>query len=141
MVYGDTIQFPKVDVMYIVVDENDRRPIYQQVVDEIKNLIARGELREGAALPPVRQVAADLGVNLNTIATAYRELQREGLINVRHGSGAIVTRSSAQQGKTDEELRKPLRAALTQMVLAGLARSEIMSVVGEELRGLLKGNR
>ncbi|HUQ33178.1 MAG TPA: GntR family transcriptional regulator [Pyrinomonadaceae bacterium] len=126
--------------MYIVVDENDRRPIYQQVVDEIKNLIARGELKEGAALPPVRQVAADLGVNLNTIATAYRELQREGLINVRHGSGAVVARSAAQ-GKTDDELRKPLRAALTQMVLAGLARSEIMSVVGEELRGLLKGNR
>ena len=126
--------------MYIVVDENDRRPIYQQVVDEIKNLIARGELREGAALPPVRQVAADLGVNLNTIATAYRELQREGLINVRHGSGAIVARSSGQE-KTDDELRKPLRAALTQMVLAGLARSEIMTVVGEELRGLLKGNR
>src|SRR5215211_6859926 len=117
--------------MYIVVDENDRRPIYRQVVDEIKGLIARGELREGAALPPVRQVAADLGVNLNTIATAYRELQREGLINVRHGSGAVVARS-AGGGKTDEELRKPLRAALTQMVLAGLARPEIMSVVAEE---------
>jgi GntR family transcriptional regulator len=126
--------------MYIVIDEDDRRPIYQQVVDEIKNLIARGELREGAALPPVRQVAADLGVNLNTIATAYRELQREGLISVRHGAGATVTRSGAQ-GKTDDELRKPLRAALTQMVLAGLARSEIMSVVAEELRALLKGNR
>ena len=80
--------------MYIVVDENDRRPIYQQVVDEIKALIARGELREGMALPPVRQVAADLGVNLNTIATAYRELQREGLINVRHGAGAVVARES-----------------------------------------------
>jgi GntR family transcriptional regulator len=126
--------------MYIVVDENDRRPIYQQVVDEIKNLIARGELREGASLPPVRQVAADLGVNLNTIATAYRELQREGLINVRHGSGAVVARSAAQE-KTDDELRKPLRSALTQMVLAGLVRSEIMSVVAEELRALLKGNR
>jgi GntR family transcriptional regulator len=127
--------------MYIIVDENDRRPIYQQVVDEIKNLIARGELREGAALPPVRQVAADLGVNLNTIATAYRELQREGLINVRHGSGAVVASKGAAQEKSDDELRKPLRAALTQMVLAGLARSEIMAVVGEELRGLLKGNK
>jgi GntR family transcriptional regulator len=126
--------------MYIVVDEADRRPIYQQVVDEIKNLIARGELREGTALPPVRQVAADLGVNLNTIATAYRELQREGLIVVRHGSGAVVASSTAQE-KTDNELRKPLRAALTQLVLAGLPRSEIMSVVTDELRGLLKGNR
>ena len=126
--------------MYIVIDENDRRPIYQQVVDEIKALIARGELREGAALPPVRQVAADLGVNLNTIATAYRELQSEGLINVRHGSGAIVAPRRAQL-KTDDELRKPLRAALTQLVLAGLPRAEIMSLVGDELRGLLKGNR
>jgi GntR family transcriptional regulator len=128
------------DVMHIVVDENDRRPIYQQVVDEIKALIARGELREGTALPPVRQVAADLGVNLNTIATAYRELQREGLIIVRHGAGAVVSSNTAQE-KTDDELRKPLRAALTQLVLAGLPRAEIMSVVTDELRGLLKGNR
>ena len=126
--------------MHIVVDENDRRPIYQQVVDEIKSLIARGELREGAALPPVRQVAADLGVNLNTVATAYRELQREGLISIRHGAGAIIESSTAL-GKTDDELRKPLRAALTQLVLAGLPRAEIMSVVADELRGLLKGSR
>jgi GntR family transcriptional regulator len=126
--------------MYIVVDENDRRPIYQQVVDEIKALIARGELKEGTTLPPVRQVAADLGVNLNTVATAYRELQREGLINVRHGSGAVVASRTAQE-KTEDELRKPLRAALTQFVLAGLPRTEIMAIVGEELRGLLKGNR
>lgn len=145
MVYRNNIQFLEAvvrlkNVMYIVVDENDRRPIYQQVVDEIKSLIARGELREGAALPPVRQVAADLGVNLNTVATAYRELQREGLINIRHGAGAIVSSSTAQE-KTDDELRKPLRAALTQLVLAGLPRAEIMSVVTDELRALLKGNR
>ena len=128
--------------MYIVIDENDRRAIYQQVVDEIKALIARGELREGAALPPVRQVAADLGVNLNTIATAYRELQREGLISVRHGAGAVVvaSRTTAPE-RTDDELRKPLRGALTQLVLAGLARAEIMAIVSDELRGLLKGNR
>jgi GntR family transcriptional regulator len=124
--------------MFIVVDENDRRPIYQQVVDEIKALIARGDLREGAALPPVRQVAADLGVNLNTIATAYRELQSEGLIVIRHGAGAVVSSRTSSE-KTDEELRKPLRSALTQLALAGLARAEIMSIVSEELRALLKG--
>ena len=127
--------------MYIVIDENDRRAIYQQVVDEIKALIARGELREGAPLPPVRQVAADLGVNLNTIATAYRELQREGLISVRHGAGAVVASRRAAPERSDDELRRPLRAALTQLVLAGLPRAEIMAIVGDELRGLLKGNR
>jgi GntR family transcriptional regulator len=124
--------------MFIVVDEDDRRPIYQQVADEIKSLLARGELREGASLPPVRQVAADLGVNLNTIATAYRELQREGLINIRHGAGAVVAPRTFGD-KTEDELRKPLRAALTQMALSGLVRSEIMNIVAGELRGLLKG--
>ena len=126
--------------MYITVDTDDRRPIYQQVVDEIKALIAKGDLREGIQLPPVRQLAADLGVNLNTIATAYRELQREGLISVRHGAGAIVTSRTAKE-TSEEELRKPLRAALTQLILSGLPRAEIMNIVTEELRLLLKGGK
>src|SRR5437667_8346643 len=121
--------------MFITVDTDDRKPIYQQVVDEIKSLIARGELPQGTALPPVRQVAADLGVNLNTVAAAYRELQREGLIAVRHGSGAVVTsRTSVETSQAD--MRKPLRAALTQFVLAGMPRGEILTVVREELRHL-----
>src|SRR5437016_12235424 len=104
--------------MYITIDESDRRPIYRQVADEIKGLIARGELREGMALPPVRQVADDLGINLNTIAAAYRELQKEGLLKIRHGSGALVSsRRSTQQ--SDSELRKALRASLAHLVLSG----------------------
>ena len=130
--------------MLITVDAADRRPIYQQVAAEIKGLIARGELSEGAALPPVRQLAMDLGVNQNTIATAYRELQREGLLTIKHGSGAVVTSRrtlAAHQPQLSqaEELRKPLRAALTQMVLAGMRRADILSAVTDELRGLLKG--
>ena len=126
--------------MYITIDESDRRPIYRQVADEIKGLIARGELREGMALPPVRQVADDLGVNLNTIAAAYRELQKEGLLKVRHGSGALVSaRRVAQQ--SDAELRKALRASLAHLVLAGLPRPEIMEIVNEEIRQLFKRDR
>jgi DNA-binding transcriptional regulator YhcF (GntR family) len=75
---------------------------------------------------------------LNTIATAYRELQSEGLLAVKHGSGAVVT-SRQTRAIDQEDLRKPLRAALTQMALAGLRRAEILSIVTDELRGLLKG--
>jgi len=115
--------------MYITIDEADRRP-----------LIARGELEEGVALPPVRQVATDLGVNLNTIAAAYRELQKEGLLKVRHGAGAFVSsRRSAQQ--TDAELRKRLRAGLTHLALAGLPKSEVVEIVNEEIRQLYKLSR
>lgn len=132
--------------MIIHVDANDPRPIYRQVADEIRALIASGALRTGDALPPVRQVAADLGVNLNTIATAYRELQDEGLITVRHGARALVasrTTSTARGTKESEsrELRRSLRTVLTKLVLAGLPRSQIMSQVSEELRELTKGSR
>lgn len=126
--------------MHITIDEGDPRPIYRQVADELRALIAGGALREGAQLPPVRQLAADLGVNLNTVATAYRELQAEGLLAIRHGAGAVVSSRTAHD-RGEEELRKPLRAALTGMVLAGLPRVEIMNIVQSELRGLLKGGR
>src|SRR5262245_19680700 len=101
--------------MWITVDASDGRPIYEAVQDESKALIARGDLAEGQALPPVRQIAADLGVNLNTIAAAYRGLQDEGLITIRHGSGAVVTaRRTTSTGP--KELRRSLGAVLTQMV-------------------------
>jgi len=126
--------------MYITIDETDRRPIYRQVADEIKGLIARGSLREGMPLPPVRQVADDLGVNLNTIAAAYRELQNEGLLKVRHGSGAVVSsRRIAQQ--SDSDLRKALRASLAHMVLAGLPRAEVAEIVNQEIRDLFRRER
>lgn len=119
--------------MYITIDEADRRPVYRQIAEEIKTLIARGELEEGVALPPVRQIASDLGVNLNTIAAAYRELQKQGLVRVRHGAGAFVAARQLSQ-QSEAELRKPLRASLTQLALAGLPRSEILAIVNEELR-------
>ncbi len=118
--------------MFLTIDTTDPRPIYQQVADGIKELIARGKLAEGASLPPVRQLAADLGVNLNTIATAYRELQKDGLIVIKHGSGSVVaSRTTTQRGQ--DELLRPLRTALTELVLAGLSSSKILSMVAREL--------
>ena len=123
--------------MYITIDERDRRPIYQQVVDEIKTLIATGELPEGTSLPPVRQIAADLGVNLNTIAFAYRRLQKEGLVKIKHGAGAIVT-SRLLNETTEEQLRSQLATALTHLALAGLKLSEIRAMVNGELSRLFR---
>src|SRR3979490_627400 len=110
--------------MYITVDERDHRPLYQQVVDEIKALIAGGELPEGSSLPPVRQVAADLGVNLNTIAYAYRQLQKKGVGKVRSGAGGVVPPRLLRE-PTEEQLRGQLGTALTHLALAGLKLSEV----------------
>lgn len=118
--------------MFLTIDTNDSRAIYQQVADGIKELIARGKLAEGASLPPVRQLAADLGINLNTIATAYRELQKDGLIVIKPGSGSVVASRTSTE-RSQDELVRPLRTALTELVLAGLSSNKIMSMVVREL--------
>ena len=86
-------------------------------------------------MPPVRQVAADLGVNLNTVAFAYRQLQREGLVKVRHGAGALVVSRLLKEPLVDHT-HSQLTAALTQLVLSGLKPSEVRSLVDEQLRRL-----
>jgi GntR family transcriptional regulator len=119
--------------MLLTIDTTDPRAIYQQVADGIKELIARGKLAEGTPLPPVRQVAADLGVNLNTIAAAYRALQDDGLIVIKHGSGAVVASRTTTERSPDELLRQ-LRAALTELVLAGFSARKILTIVARELK-------
>jgi GntR family transcriptional regulator len=118
--------------MILTINVDDPRSIYEQVADGIRQMIAKGTLAEGSPLPPVRQLAADLGVNMNTIATAYRELQKDGLITVKHGTGSVVSsRTSSNRNKT--ELLSPLQSALTQLVLAGWPRSRILEAVAQEL--------
>jgi DNA-binding transcriptional regulator YhcF (GntR family) len=77
-------------------------------------------------------VAGDLGVNLNTIAVAYRRLQEEGFLSIRHGTGTIVL-SRRARAVDEDELRQPLRTALTQLILAGRNDREITAAVRQEL--------
>ncbi len=118
--------------MFLTLQANDKSPLYQQITDGIKALIAGGNLREGVALPSVRQVAGDLGVNLNTVAAAYRQLQDEGFVTVRHGAGAVIA-SRTSRPVDGAELYRPLRTALTQLVLSGLSGREIEETVRQEL--------
>lgn len=76
--------------MLISVDSSDPRPIYVQIVDEVRRALVLGTLGPDAPLPSVRQLAVDLRVNPNTVAQAYRELEREGLAYVRRGQGTFV---------------------------------------------------
>ncbi len=126
--------------MFLTIDATDSRPVYQQIVDGVKALIAGGHLREGAALPSIRQVAGDLGVNFNTIATAYRQLQDEGFVAIRHGAGAVVASGSGRKVPA-ETLRKGLRGALADLMLAGFGDREVVAAVREELQALRSKGR
>jgi GntR family transcriptional regulator len=76
--------------MMIEVDFRSHAPIYVQIVDRIKHLVATEVLKPGDQLPTVRQLAADLRVNFNTIARAYRMLDESGVISTQQGRGTYV---------------------------------------------------
>jgi GntR family transcriptional regulator len=76
--------------MQIRIDNASDRPVYQQIIDQVKRDIALGRLGKDEKLPTVRQLAGQLAINPNTIAKAYQQLEREGIITTRPGSGAFV---------------------------------------------------
>ena len=76
--------------MQLQIDHTSDRPVYLQIIDQIKRDIALAMLKKGDKLPTVRKLAAQLVINPNTIAKAYRQLEQEGIIATRPGSGAFV---------------------------------------------------
>lgn len=76
--------------MLIRIDNASNRPVYRQIIDQIKRDIAMGRLVKDEKLPTVRQLAAQLAINPNTIAKAYRQLESEGIIVTRPGAGAFI---------------------------------------------------
>jgi GntR family transcriptional regulator len=126
--------------MFIEIDPDSPTPIYQQISESLRQLIAQGKLMPGNALPSVRQLAIDLGVNLNTVATAYRTLQDQGLITIRHGSGAVV--SSAKTIRVDEEkLKRAFSTAVIELLLSGMNHTQIFSLLKSELSRLPNKSR
>jgi GntR family transcriptional regulator len=90
-------------------DFNPSRPIYQQIVQEIKTRTIRGTYPVGGKLPSVRDLASEMGVNPNTMARAYTELEREGFLITRRGEGSFVV---DDQNRIDDERASLLEAAV-----------------------------
>jgi len=76
--------------MKIFISPNDGVPIYLQIVQQIKHLVASRRLRPGQELPPIRDLAQELLINPNTVARAYRELEAAGLVTSRRGAGTHI---------------------------------------------------
>ncbi|MHC4535569.1 MAG: GntR family transcriptional regulator [Planctomycetota bacterium] len=76
--------------MQIRIDNASDRPVYQQIIDHVKRDIALGRIIKNEKLPTVRQLAGQIAINPNTIAKAYRQLERQGIIVTKAGAGAFV---------------------------------------------------
>ena len=117
-------------------------PIYLQLMEQVKHAIERGALRPGEQLPGIRPLAEELVMNPNTVAKAYRELEHEGVIELRHGAGAFVAEQA--HGKTTDRVRaaQPIVADLVQKLRARhLSDDEIRRLLEAELTGLAKAAR
>ena len=123
-------------MLAIDINLDSETPVYRQVVDEVTRLIAQGQLREGDTLPSVRQLGAMIGVNLNTVARAYRILAEEGYLEVRHGARARikVALPAGTGAEADEETLQRLHGVIGRMVLAGADREQVESLLDEAVQ-------
>ena len=77
--------------MQLHINSADGVPIYVQILNQVKHLVASGRLAPGEEIPPIRVLAEQLVVNPNTVARAYLELERAGVVTKRHGAGTYVS--------------------------------------------------
>jgi GntR family transcriptional regulator len=103
------------------IDTRADKPIYVQVMDEVRRLVAVGELAPHDALPSVRQLAAELRLNHNTIVQAYRELEREGAVYAKRGQGTFVAEAKATEAERARLLGEVVERALTDAHRHGIA--------------------
>ena len=124
--------------MLFHVNPSSGVPIYVQIETQVKNAIAAGALKRGQALPSVRKLAADLGINPNTVARAYQELERNGVIATVQGGGTYVAENMPRFLKSEKlrRLQPYARQIAVEGIQLGLTEEEIMETVQEELERL-----
>ena len=105
-------------------------PIYEQLVNEVKKMIRGGELKVGDSLPPIRTLASQLDVSVNTVARAYQELYNQGLIEGNRRKGSYVRKSVPDRSYHDARIFKD---PILTLVRQGLSRDEIEHFFGQSI--------
>lgn len=125
-------------VLHLQIDPHSGLPVYRQMMDQIRYYIAAGVLATGDKLPSIRELAKKLSVNPTTVVKAYGELQHEGVIEMRHGSGVFVARATSSMSAAAK--RKALRRLAIQLAVEarqmGATTELVMKLLAEELERL-----
>lgn len=115
--------------MMLRLNTADPRPLHDQVAAALRRAIAEGEVRPGDRLPPARELATLLDVNVNTVLRALRDLRDEQLLEFRRGRGVRVAEGAAERGDVLERVQELVREAERR----GYGRAEIVGMI-EELK-------
>jgi GntR family transcriptional regulator len=112
-------------------------PVYLQLIEQVKHAIDVGALRPGDQLPAIRRVAEDLVINPNTVAKAYRDLERDGLLDLRQGAGAFVAERGDDGRIAKVKAAQPvLEAARDRLLSSGVTPEEIRRLFDAEMARL-----
>jgi GntR family transcriptional regulator len=125
---------------WIVISQADPRPLYLQVMEQVRRRVAVGDLPAGTELPSIRQLASELQVSVITIKRAYLELERDGVITTRQGKGSVVADHPNLQATIHvRELESHLASAADLGLLLGLSKAELQkrltSAIEQSQRG------
>ena len=138
--YIDCIQYTMNPA--ITIDPKLPVPIYRQIVDAMRHLLVSGRLQPGDALPTVRDLAVDLGVNFNTVAQAYRILAEEGWLELKRRRGAVVVdrkQPSRPTREREQQYVQRLRELIAQLRAEGIPVDRIASQLRKLADSLVKG--
>lgn len=116
-------------------------PLYLQLMEQIKHAVETGALREGDQLPAIRKVAEDLVMNPNTVVRAYRELEHEGVLELKHGSGAYIKESVGSRARLIRRAQTTVQQAVERLLLLGLTEEELRRLFENELAQARAGQR
>jgi GntR family transcriptional regulator len=123
-------------MMRIDIDLTDHVPIYIQLKNQIKHMIATGELAPDDQLPTVRQLAADLRINFNTVARAYRLLDEEQIISTQHGRGTFILQPTSEEDSRRlrrKDMVRLLNHFLNDAVSLGFEPEDVRTVFDENI--------
>jgi GntR family transcriptional regulator len=108
-------------------------PLYLQLMERLKHSIATGAIRAGEQLPSVRKMAEDLLINPNTVVRAYRDLESEGIVELRHGSGVFVCESVSARAEVMKKAAPIVRSAVDRLESLDLSEDDIRRLMENEL--------
>jgi GntR family transcriptional regulator len=129
--------------MLIAIDHDSGVPIYVQIMDRIKHLVATGTLKPGDQLPTIRQLSVALRVDPNTVVHAYRELDREGIISTQQGRGTFISEHPDSEQLSEmrqERLNVIVGSAVLEALSLGYAEEDIRNAFEERLAQWLTAN-
>lgn len=121
--------------MHDEIDPRSPVPLYEQIAARIRVAVAAEEYRAGEALPSVRQLSSTLRVNPSTVVQAYRDLEREGFVEMRHGAGTFV-RAVGPEVREQERMRQArvlVRSLLAEAARLGIGAADVARALTDEM--------